>query len=60
MIANTGALSACVSGLPGKQPQTTVHVWWGQQFTGVTGKEDPTWRFPHSGSWRWPAARAPE
>lgn len=36
------ALSACASGAPGKQPQTTIHFWWVQQFTGVTGKEDPT------------------
>lgn len=36
-----GALSACAGGLPGRPAKTTIHFWWVQQFTGVTGKEDP-------------------
>src|SRR5579884_1749939 len=32
--------TACGS-LPGASGQTSIRFWWVQQFTGVTGKEDP-------------------
>ncbi len=34
------ALEAC-GGFPGQQPKVTIHFWWVQQFTGLTGKENP-------------------
>jgi len=35
------ALAACGSTLPGRASPTTIHWWWIQQWSGVTGKEDP-------------------
>jgi ABC-type glycerol-3-phosphate transport system substrate-binding protein len=37
----TSALAACGAGLPGRSGPTKITFWWVQQFTGITGKEDP-------------------
>ncbi len=39
-ILAAGVASAC-SSLPGVSSPTSIRFWWVQQFTGVTGKEDP-------------------
>lgn len=39
-LAAAHASTACQV-LPGAMRQTTIRFWWVQQFTGVTGNEDP-------------------
>ncbi|HEY3081236.1 MAG TPA: extracellular solute-binding protein [Chloroflexota bacterium] len=39
-VLAVSAAAACQS-IPGLSRQTTIRFWWVQQFTGVTGKEDP-------------------
>ena len=39
-VLAVAAAAACRS-IPGLSRQTTIRFWWVQQFTGVTGKEDP-------------------
>ncbi len=39
LVAQTS--TACQLVGPGAPRQTTIRFWWVQQFTGITGKEDP-------------------